>query len=70
MEEIHLDYATLVSVYQNKMGDLIQQNIILESKNIILTKKLQELIEENSFGEITKEKPSSTKKTSSTDQTN
>lgn len=43
MEEIQLDYATLVSVYQSKVGELTNQMILLEAKNIILTKKLQEL---------------------------
>jgi len=43
MEEIQLDYGTLVSVYQSKVTDLINQNILLEAKNIILTKKIQEL---------------------------
>jgi hypothetical protein len=51
MEEIQLDYATLVSIYQSKVNDLSQQNIILEAKNLILTKKLQELLN-NSSGEV------------------
>lgn len=44
MDEIQLDYATLVSVYQSKVGELTNQMILLEAKNIILTKKLQELL--------------------------
>ncbi len=48
MEEIQLDYATLVSVYQTKISDLNNQLIILEAKNIILTKKLQELLNNDS----------------------
>jgi hypothetical protein len=48
MEEIQLDYATLVSVYQTKISDLNNQIIIQEAKNIILTKKLQELLNNNS----------------------
>ena len=48
MEEIQLDYATLVSVYQSKVGELTNQNILLEAKNLILTKKLQELLNNDS----------------------
>lgn len=51
MEEIQLDYATLVSVYQSKVGELTNQMILLEAKNIILTKKLQELLD-NSSSEV------------------
>lgn len=51
MEEIQLDYATLVSVYQSKVGELTNQMILLEAKNIILTKKLQELLT-NSSSEV------------------
>lgn len=48
MEEIQLDYATLVSVYQSKVSELTNQVIIAEAKNIILTKKIQELLDNNS----------------------
>ena len=58
MEEIQLDYATLVSVYQSKVGELTNQMILLEAKNIILTKKLQELLN-NSSAEV---KPTPTRK--------
>jgi hypothetical protein len=51
MEELQLDYATLVSVYQTKVTELLQQNIILEAKNLILSKKLQELLN-NSSAEV------------------
>lgn len=64
MEEIQLDYATLVSVYQSKVGELTNQMILLEAKNIILTKKLQELLDNNS----TEVKSTSRKKSVSTDQ--
>jgi len=49
MEEIQLDYATLVSVYQSKVTDLMNQNILLEAKIIILTNKIQELLSNNSY---------------------
>ena len=58
MEELQLDYATLVSVYQTKVTELLQQNIILEAKNLILSKKLQELLN-NSSAEV---KPTPTRK--------
>jgi hypothetical protein len=63
MEEIQLDYATLVSVYQSKVGELTNQNILLEAKNLILTKKLQELLD-NISSEV---KATSRKKSVNTD---
>lgn len=64
MEELQLDYATLVSVYQSKVNELINQTILLEAKNLILTKKLQELLDNNS-SEV--KSPTSRKKSVSTD---
>jgi hypothetical protein len=64
MEEIQLDYATLVSVYQSKVSELTNQTILLEAKNLILTKKLQELLDNNSV-EV---KSASRKKSVHTDQ--
>jgi len=43
MEEIQLDGQTLLSVYQSKVSSLVNDNIMLEAKNLILTKKLTEL---------------------------
>lgn len=51
MDEIQLDYATLVSVYQTKLSELLNQTIVLEAKNIILSKKIQELLS-NSSSEV------------------
>jgi hypothetical protein len=48
MEEIQLDYATLVSVYQSKITELTNQIILSEAKNLILTKKLQESLNNDS----------------------
>lgn len=48
MEELQLDYATLVSIYQTKVAELTQQTIVLEAKNLILSKKLQELLNNSS----------------------
>lgn len=64
MDEIQLDYATLVSVYQTKVNDLTNQLIISEAKNIVLSKKLQELLDNNSVAV----KPASSKKSVSTDK--
>lgn len=64
MEEIQLDYATLVSVYQSKVSELTNQLILLEAKNLILTKKLQELLDNNS-SEV--KPPTSRKKSVNTD---
>jgi len=60
---MQLDYATLVSVYQSKVGELTNQNILLEAKNLILTKKLQELLD-NISSEV---KATSRKKSVNTD---
>lgn len=51
MDEIQLDYATLVSVYQTKLSELSNQIIVLEAKNIVLSKKIQELLS-NSSSEV------------------
>jgi len=65
MEDIQLDYATLVTSYQSKLNELVQQNIVLEAKNIILTKKVQELLTVSEKETTTPEvKPSSRKKVS------
>ena len=58
MEEIQLDGQTLLSVYQSKVSSLLNDNIMLEAKNLILTKKLTELSDKVS--EL--EKPTSRKK--------
>lgn len=42
--EIELDANTLISVYQAKVGSLMQENILLEAKNIVLTNKLAEAL--------------------------
>jgi len=58
MEEIQLDGQTLLSIYQSKVSSLVNENIMLEAKNLILTKKLTELSDKVS--EL--EKPTSRKK--------
>lgn len=64
MEDIQLDYATLVTSYQTKINELVQQNIVLEAKNIILTKKVQELLTVSEKETTPEVKPSSRKKVS------
>ena len=54
MEEIQLDAQTLLSVYQSKVSSLLNDNIMLEAKNLILTKKLTELLDKVSELESTK----------------
>lgn len=58
MEEIQLDGQTLLSVYQSKVSSLVNENIMLEAKNLILNTKLKELLDKVS--EL--EKPTSRKK--------
>lgn len=69
MEEIQLDYATLVSVYQTKISELTNQIIIAEAKNIILTKKIQEMFESksDSYDSPTVTAPASRKKAAGAD---
>ena len=64
MEEIQLDGQTLLSVYQSKVSSLLNDNIMLEAKNLILTKKLDEAL--NKVSEL--EKPTSRKKSVDTDK--
>lgn len=41
--EFQLDAQTLISVYQSKVSALMNDNIMLEAKNLVLTKQLAEL---------------------------
>jgi len=58
MEELQLDGQTLISVYQSKVSSLLNDNIMLEARNLVLTRKLTEL--SNKVSEL--EKPTSRKK--------
>lgn len=62
--EIQLDAQTLISVYQSKVSVLTNDNIMLEAKNLVLTKKLEEAL--NKVSEL--EKPTSRKKSVDTDK--
>jgi hypothetical protein len=54
----------LISVYQSKVSVLTNDNIMLEAKNLVLTKKLDEAL--NKVSEL--EKPTSRKKSVDTDK--
>jgi len=58
--EIQLDAQTLISVYQSKVSSLTNDNIMLEAKNLILTKKLDEAL--NKVSELESTKTTSRKK--------
>ena len=58
--EIQLDAQTLISVYQSKVSSLTNDNIMLEAKNLILTKKLDEAL--NKVSELESNKTTSRKK--------
>ena len=58
MEELQLDGQTLISVYQSKVSSLLNENVMLEARNLILTRKLTELL--NKVSEL--EKSTSRKK--------
>jgi regulator of replication initiation timing len=58
--EIQLDAQTLISVYQSKVSSLLNDNIMLEAKNLILTKKLDEAL--NKVSELESTKTTSRKK--------
>lgn len=58
MEELQLDGQTLISVYQSKVSSLLNENIMLEARNLVLTRKLTEL--SNKVSEL--EKSTSRKK--------
>lgn len=63
MEELQLDGQTLISVYQSKVSALMSDNIMLEAKNLVLTKQLAEL--SNTTSEV---KSTSRKKSVDTDK--
>lgn len=61
--EFQLDAQTLISVYQSKVSALTNENIMLEAKNLVLTKQLAEL--SNTTSEV---KSTSRKKSVDTDK--
>jgi len=43
--DVEIDYNSLIQVYQKRLSDLIQQNIILETRGNILTQTVSSLRE-------------------------
>ena len=62
MEELQLDGQTLISVYQSKVSSLLNDNIMLEARNLVLTRKLTEL--SNKVSELEKQPKSTSRKKS------
>lgn len=61
--DVEIDYNSLIQVYQKRLSDLVQQNIILETRGNILTQtvsslreKITELESDKSTGSPTKKK--------------
>ena len=61
--DVEIDYNSLIQVYQKRLSDLVQQNIILETRGNILTQtvnslreKITELESDKSTGTTTKKK--------------
>ena len=45
MNDVEIDYSTLVQVYKNRMSDLIHQNVLLETRGNLLAQKVNSLQE-------------------------
>jgi prefoldin subunit 5 len=58
--DVEIDYNSLIQVYQKRLSDLIQQNIILETRGNILTQTVNSLREK--ITELEETKPTSTAK--------
>ena len=43
MNDVEIDYSSLVQVYQKRMADLIHQNILLETRGNLLAQKVNSL---------------------------
>ena len=61
MNDIEIDYSSLVQVYQKKITELMQQNVLLETRGNILAQtvnslreKITELEETKSTGTVKK----------------
>ena len=60
MNDIEIDYSSLVQVYQKRMADLIHQNILLETRGNLLAQKVNSLQEQ--ITQLEEKKPSGTRK--------
>lgn len=61
MNDVEIDYSSLVQVYQKKITELMQQNVLLETRGNILAQtvnslreKITELEETKSTGTVKK----------------
>jgi prefoldin subunit 5 len=64
--DIEIDYASLIQVYQKRLSDSIQQNIILETRGNILTQTVNSLREKITELEESKSTSTTKKKTVNT----
>ena len=60
MNDVEIDYSTLVQVYKNRMSDLIHQNILLETRVNLLAQKVNSLQEQ--ITQLEEKKSSGTRK--------
>lgn len=60
MNDVEIDYSSLVQVYQKRMADLIHQNILLETRGNLLAQKVNSLQEQ--ITQLEEKKPSGTRK--------
>ena len=58
--DVEIDYNSLIQVYQKRLSDLVQQNIILETRGNILTQTVNSLREK--ITELESSKSTSTPK--------
>lgn len=63
--DVEIDYSSLVQVYQKKMTELIQQNVLLETRGNILAQKVKSLQEQ--ITELESTKSTSTRKKQAVD---
>jgi len=64
--DVEIDYASLIQVYQKRLSDSIQQNIILETRGNILTQTVNSLREKITELEESKSTSTTKKKTVNT----
>lgn len=60
MNDVEIDYSTLVQVYKNRMSDLIHQNVLLETRGNLLAQKVNSLQEQ--ITQLEEKKSSGTRK--------
>ena len=62
MNDIEIDYSSLVQVYQKKITELMQQNVLLETRGNILAQTVNSLREKITELEETKSTGTTKKK--------